>query len=141
MRRTLKTDFKQKHLDLWLLVVRIVVALFMFTHGFPKFLRLIGSDEIRFADPFGLGPAATLALAVFSEVFCSTLILIGLATRVATLPLIATMLTAAFVMHHNDPFSKMELPLLYCSVYLFLLILGSGRYSVDYLLSQSFRRG
>ncbi len=136
MRRTLKTGFQQNHLDLWLLVLRILVAAFMLTHGLPKFYKLMAGGEIKFGDPIGLGPATSLSLAVFAEVICSTFIFIGLGTRLATIPLIVTMLIAAFVAHADDPFGRKELPLLYISVYITLIILGSGKYSVDYLLGK-----
>jgi putative oxidoreductase len=135
MRRTLKTGFNQQHLDLWLLVLRILVAVLMFTHGFPKFYKLMTGNYMQFRDVFGMGPAVSLSLAVFAEVICSTFILIGLATRVATIPLIITMLVAAFVAHAGDPFGKKELSLLYLFIYITVLILGSGKYSIDFLLS------
>lgn len=135
MRRTLKTGFDQQHLDLWLLLLRVLVAVFMFTHGFPKFYKLMAGGEIQFRDVLGMGPAVSLSLAVFAEVICSTFVLVGLGTRLATVPLIITMLTAAFVAHADDPFGKKELPLLYLFIYITVLILGSGKYSIDFLLS------
>jgi putative oxidoreductase len=46
------------------------------------------------------------------------------------------MLIAAFVVHSDDPFGKKEMAILYILPYITLLILGSGKYSIDYLLSQ-----
>jgi putative oxidoreductase len=135
MRRTLKTGFNQQHLDLWLLLLRVLVTAFMFTHGFPKFYKLMAGGDIQFRDVFGMGPAVSMSLAVFAEVICSTFVLIGLGTRLATIPLIFTMLVAAFVAHGDDPFGKKELPLLYLFIYITVLILGSGKYSIDFLLS------
>ena len=107
----------------------------MLTHGLPKFVRLMSGD-FQFADPIGIGEMSTLLLAVFAEVVCSTFILIGLGTRLATVPLIATMLVAAFIAHWNDPFGKKELPLVYLFVYITLLVLGSGKYSLDFFISR-----
>lgn len=107
----------------------------MFTHGFPKFYKLMAGGEVQFRDVLGMGPAVSLSLAVFAEVICSTFVLVGLGTRLATIPLIITMLTAAFVAHADDPFGKKELPLLYLFIYITVLILGSGKYSIDFLLS------
>lgn len=135
MRRSFHIDFNQNRLDVWLLLLRVLVAAFMLTHGLPKFYRLM-TGNIEFSDPIGIGEPATLILAVFAEVVCSTFIFIGLGTRLATLPLIATMLVAAFVSNWNDPFGKKELPLLYLFIYTTLLILGSGKYSLDFLLSK-----
>lgn len=140
MKRTFQTEFNSGKLDTWLLLLRILVAAFMLTHGLPKFYKLMSGD-FAFADPIGLGESTTLFLAVFAEVICSTFILVGLGTRIATLPLIATMLVAAFISNWNDPFGKKELPLLYLFIYVTLLILGSGKYSLDYLLSRRLMQG
>jgi putative oxidoreductase len=134
MKRTFKTGNNQQHLDIWLLAIRIAIAAFMLTHGLPKFLNLMHGNY-AFADPIGIGEKASLLLVVFAEVICSTFILIGLGTRLATIPLIITMLIAAVIVHGNDPFAKKELALLYLLVFISLLILGSGRYSIDFLLT------
>lgn len=136
MKRSFKTGFNLNHLDAWLLLLRILVAVFMLTHGLPKFYKLMAGGEIQFREVFGMSATVSLTLAVFAEVICSTFIFIGLATRVAAIPLIITMLTAAFIAHGNDAFAKKELPLLYSLIYITLLILGAGRYSVDFLLTR-----
>ena len=136
MRNLFRTDFSQVNLDLWLLLLRILVAAFMLTHGLPKFYKLIADEEVKFGDPIGFGPTASLVLAAFAEIVCSTFILIGLGTRIATVPLIITMTVAAFISHADDPFNKKELSLLYLFTYITLLILGSGKYSLDLLLSK-----
>lgn len=94
------------------------------------------AGDFAFADPIGIGEPATLVLAVFAEVVCSTFIFIGLGTRIAAVPLIATMLVAAFVANWDSPFGKKELALLYLFIYITLLILGSGKYSLDFLFSR-----
>ena len=135
MKNIFQTDFDRYKLDVWLLIFRILIAGFMLTHGLPKFVRLMSGD-FQFADPIGIGEMSTLLLAVFAEVVCSTFILIGLGTRLATVPLIATMLVAAFIAHWNEPFGKKELPLVYLFVYITLLVLGSGKYSLDFFISR-----
>lgn len=122
--------------SLALFILRLASGALMITHGWGKLLKLFGDAPITFGDPIGLGPELSLMLAVFAEVLCATLIIIGLATRPATIPLIITMLVAAFVVHIDDPFPKMELPLMYLSMYLTLLITGAGKYSLDYLFSR-----
>ena len=106
----------------------------MLAHGVPKLMKLIGDDPIKFADPIGLGATATLALAVFTEVICSLLVVVGLATRLAAMLLLITMLIAALIVHANDGFGKQELPLLYSAVYLVLVMAGAGRLSIDHLM-------
>ena len=104
----------------------------MLTHGLPKLSKLLSGGEIQFADPIGLGSTLSLVLVVFSEVLCSAFIAIGYKTKLATLPLIFTMLVAAFIIHINDGIYKQEKAILYILVYLSFLITGSGRFSIDY---------
>lgn len=117
--------------DLGLLLVRLLTGGMMLTHGIPKIGRLLGDGPVRFADPFGLGPEISLSIAIFAEVICSALIILGFKTRWATIPLMITMLVAAFYAHWNDPFGKKELPLLYFAAFLGLLLSGGGKFSLD----------
>ena len=117
--------------DLGLLLVRLLSGGMMLTHGLPKFDRLFGEGPVKFADPFGLGPEISLVLVIFAEVACSIFVMIGFKTRWATIPLMTTMLVAAFCAHADDPFGDKELPLLFFTVFLSILISGPGRYSVN----------
>ncbi|MDP2888035.1 MAG: DoxX family protein [Bacteroidota bacterium] len=114
-----------------ILLLRVTAGAFMLTHGIGKFSALFGNEAIQFPDPIGVGAAASLALAVFSEVLCSFFLIFGIATRLFAIPLIITMLVAAFIVHSGDGFGKQELPLLYAVVYIALVVTGSGKISVD----------
>lgn len=121
-----------KSIDTALLLLRVVFGSFMaYGHGYPKLMRLFGDDPIKFADPFGLGPTASLALAVFAEVFCSVLVIFGVFTRFATVPIIITMLVAAFYANADGGFKDKELALVYLTAFVTLTIAGAGWYSVD----------
>jgi putative oxidoreductase len=136
MKKLLHTNSKDEYLNIIILIIRLAIAALMITHGYPKLIKLLGSDEIQFADPIGLGPALSLALVVFAEFFCSIFIGIGLGTRLASVPLIITMLVAAFITHASDPIGKKELALLYLLFYLTLLVVGSGKFSIDYWITK-----
>jgi putative oxidoreductase len=122
--------------DLGLLLVRLLSGGMMLTHGIPKIDRLLGEGPVKFADPFGLGPEISLVLVLFAEVACSILVMIGFKTRLATLPLMFTMLVAAFLIHGADPFGEKELPLLFLTVFGAILISGAGSYSVDRVMEE-----
>ncbi len=134
------TNYSQKTLDIWLLFLRLCVAGFMLTHGFPKLMKLFSGNEIQFPDIIGIGAIGSLALAVFSEFFCSLLLVVGLASRFAAFALICTMMVAAFIAHGSDPFAKKELALLYLLIYVTILVAGSGKYSVDHYLNKNKRK-
>lgn len=136
MKKLLSIDILSKNIDSVLLFVRVGIASLMLVHGLPK-LEMLLSGDVQFASVFGMSPALSLVLAVSAEVFCSVLLLFGLGTRLAVIPLIFTMLTAVFYIHAADPFARQELGLLYLLVYVLLFVTGSGRYSLDYLLHKN----
>lgn len=117
-----------------LLILRFAGGAFMLTHGIGKFVKLTGSDPIKFADPLGIGATASLSLAVFTEVFCAIFLIVGFSTRFSAILLLITMLVAAFIVHANDGFSKKELALLYSTIYLAIALTGAGKYSIDQLI-------
>ena len=121
--------------DIVLLTIRVAIAALMLVHGLPKLDLLFAGTAANFPAVMGMSPALSLSLTVFAEVACSILVLFGLATRIAVIPLMITMLVAIFVVHGNDPFAKQELAIHYLLVYVMLLITGSGKYSADYFLS------
>lgn len=61
-----------------------------------------------------------LNLAVFAEVVCSMLILFGVGTRLATIPLMFTMLVAVLYIHSADQLAKKEVAILYLLAYVIL---------------------
>lgn len=128
------------NINMAILLLRITAGAFMLTHGLGKFSLLFGDEAIQFPDPIGVGAAASLALAVFSEVLCSLFLILGIATRLSSIPLIITMLVAAFIVHSSDGFGKQELPLLYAVVYIALVVTGSGKISVDRLIFNKLDR-
>jgi putative oxidoreductase len=135
MKAVFKTSIHTSYLDAALLIARVGLTLLMFTHGLPKFSQLFSGQPIQYADPIGIGVTTSLVLTVFAEVFCSFLVLIGLGTRLAVIPLIVTMVVAFFIVHAADPIGIKELSMVYLLFYLVLGVTGSGKYSVDYLIS------
>lgn len=136
MNRLFNTNYNHRSLDIVLFILRVGIALLMLSHGIPKLNTLLEGGEIQFPDPIGVGAVASLSLAVFAEVFCSVLVLIGLATRLAVIPLMTTMLIAVLVIHAGDGLEKMEMGIHYLLTYIVLLFAGSGRISFDFLISR-----
>lgn len=122
--------------DLWLLIFRVAVGAVMLTHGIPKLQMLFAGGEVAFPDVLGIGAFWTLALVVFAEVACSGLLILGILTRLASIPLIVNMAVAFFVVHGPDPFGKKELALFYLLVYLNLLVFGGGKFALDRLFGR-----
>lgn len=123
--------------DLGILFLRITIGgLMLVRHGWPKLMKLLNDDPIKFADPFGTGPEIALALAVFAELLCALFIVFGFLTRASAIPLIITMLVAAFMIHGDDPFQKKEFAILYLIPFIFFLFSGGGRYAIDAMINK-----
>ena len=70
-------DTKERAADAGLLVLRAGLGLMMLiNHGWSKAGQL-GDDPIQFADPIGLGAAASLWLAVGAELVCAALVVVS----------------------------------------------------------------
>ena len=123
-------------IDIVLLIIRIFVGFAMLSHGFPKLQQLLSGEEVQFYNFLGIGEKFTLILAVFAEFVCSIFLILGLFTRIAVFFLIVTMAVAGLFVHGADPFSKREASLLYLSVYLLIISLGPGKFSVDQMISK-----
>ena len=106
----------------------------MLTHGVGKLTKLIEGGTIKFADPIGVGPEASLVLAVFAEFFCSIFLIFGIAARFSAIPLIITMLVAGFIAHAGDPFAVKEKAFLFLVIFITILITGAGKFSIDNLI-------
>jgi putative oxidoreductase len=125
------------------ILVRLMVGAVFLSEGIQKFLF----PELRGAGRFekiGLPEPEFLGSFVGSfEILCGALILLGLFTRLAAIPLIIIMLVAIFTTKgevlQNEGFwpmmhgSRTDWSMLLGSI--FLLIEGGGRWSLDRLMS------
>jgi len=119
-------------LSLGLLVLRLAFGGFMLVHGWQK-LSMYGDLVDKFPDPIGLGSQFSLIAAVAAEVGCSILLVFGLLTRLAAIPLAFTMIVALFIVHGADPWQKKELAACFLAAYVSLFLTGAGRFSLDHL--------
>lgn len=112
-------------------VLRVSVgSLMLLGHGMPKLMNYYNNYE-SFPDPLRIGNDVSFFATIFSEVVCSAALILGLFTRLAVIPLIATMLVAILVIHSDDPWDKKEFAIMYLLPYITLYFTGSGEYSMD----------
>ncbi|MFM1932746.1 MAG: hypothetical protein RL226_2049 [Bacteroidota bacterium] len=122
---------KTPYTDLAALILRVGSGAMMIPHGIAKVDRLTNLADVKFADPVGAGPLATLIFALIAELVCATMVIIGFKTRWAAVPLIITMAVAAFMVHKGDSWGDKEMAVLYMVTYIGVFLLGSGKYSLD----------
>ena len=122
-------------IDFGLLVLRICCCL-MLLHGWPKFTNFSeGSSD--WPDPLHVGSTASYALTVFAELGCSILLMLGLFTRIALIPLIILMLVIVFIIHAGESIADREHAIMYLLSYMALLFTGPGKYSLDKLIHRN----
>jgi putative oxidoreductase len=128
----------EKYRDFGLLLLRASFGLYMaFGHGLgkitapEKWAGLGGTMEI-----FGLGFAPTFwgFMAAFAEFVGALLVAAGLLTRPAALLLVLNMAVAATAHITGAIDGSPEMALLYGLVFLSLVLVGPGKYSVDELV-------
>ena len=100
----------------------------------PEFGLKLFQDEYKV--PF-LDPALALHLANFNETVCSCLLILGLFSRLATLPLLAQQLL--IIQIFVFPSSYVD-SLIQGSCLLFIFTRGPGVISLDHLIDRFFRK-
>ena len=120
-------------------ILRIVAGIVMIHNGLDK-LANIESFAQAYVAYLGLPFPITLSyMAAFTELIGAPLVALGFLTRPAALGLFSTMCVAMY--HHISvaglSIPYLELSALYAATFLFFLINGAGRFSVDALIANS----
>jgi len=118
--------------------MRIFFGVLFFTHGLDK---LMNFNELSYTYPdvLGFGSYMTLMITIFCEFCCSLFLIAGLLVRIMTIPMIIAMGVAFFDVH-DAMMPEGELALIYFIMFMILFFVGPGRYSVDYLIDNRFRK-
>jgi len=127
----------------FLLFIRLFWGWQFFIAGFGKFadIEKISGYFETLAIPY---PLLSAYLAASAEMFGGALLLIGLGSRLAAIPLIITMLTALSTAHiekaskiWEDPTSFLALgPVTFLLAALIIFVFGPGMFSVDGLIKR-----
>ena len=129
----LRLEFLPTSADLALLLLRLWLGLSMLLlHGWGKAMG--GEKMMRgFPDPLGVGNEVSWGLAVFGEVVCSVLLVLGLFTRFAALSGMITMSVAFFMVHKMvlKGANSGEMAFIYLAGFLTIFLAGPGRFAVD----------
>jgi putative oxidoreductase len=126
---------------LGLLIIRVGLGIAMSIHGFPKMFNP-GSWEFIGGGMGVIGinffPVFWGFMAAVAEFFGGLLLVLGAGTRIVSILLTFTMLIAMlFHISKGDDFSKYSHSMELAFVFLGLIFLGGGRYSLDQMLAQS----
>jgi len=119
------------------LAMRLGVGLAFFNAGLLKYKSFDYATQL-FEEAYKvplLAPAVAARIAMVNELTCSLLLLLGLATRLATLPVLAMILIIQIVYPTAWPDH-----VLWGSTLILLLTRGPGPFSIDYLIERRFQK-
>ena len=130
------------HKDWGTLVLRVVTGLFFIAHGFGKFW---GSPGFQGWSGMVTGmlhlPVFFAYLVAIVELGGGLLLVAGLWTRYATIPIMIVMLVAIFAVKISKGVMAAELEISHLAELVALLFLGSGAYGVDRLRCKKGKEG
>lgn len=130
MKRLLSTACSETSFNIAVLLIRLTFGLLLLmNHGIDK-LKHFAEKQNSFADPFHIGHMPSLMLVLFAEVFCAVFVILGLFTRLMSIPIVITFLVAVFMIHKGFRGDN-EVPVLYLAGFFSILLMGSGKYSID----------
>lgn len=135
MKKLLSAKYSAGAVNAGTLILRLAIGILMMDHGYDKLIHFSEYSH-QFINFLGMGKPLSLALVVFAEFFCSLFLILGLFTRLATIPLIITMCVVIFSINNGKVFMQHESPALYLTGFLVLLIIGPGRISVDSMIGK-----
>jgi len=118
--------------DLFYCIMRLVVGLMFACHGLDK---IFGTFS-----PKAEALPTLMAVGGWVEIVCGFLVAFGLLTRLAAFVASGEMAVAFFMMHAPKgliPYlNKGELAVVYCFVFFYIFLHGSGAWSIDALMSK-----
>lgn len=105
--------------------------------GFFEVAFWFPNDVASYGEIFAIAPVFFAWMGAFSEAVGGLLLLLGLQTRIASFLVICTMLVAIFMQQINNGLWNCLAAMGFLWVAMFYLILGSGRFGIDYLLTKN----
>lgn len=118
-----------------LTLIRLLVGGFMFYHGLDVFDKQIMADNAKWLSDLKFPmPELMVYLGKGSELIGGLFFMLGLFTRLALLPVVATMLMITFVMGHGKFWMDDQHPFLFVLLFLVTFFTGPGKWSLDYYL-------
>ncbi len=143
-------------IDLILAIPRIICGLLLsFFYGADKFgmpwtaedrnldlfevIYWFPQDVESFGGVFAMFPVFFAWMGAFSEAVGGLLMALGFQTRIAGFLIVCTMLVAIFCQQWNSGLWGMSAALGFLWVGIYAMVLGSGRFGLDYLISKKWK--
>jgi putative oxidoreductase len=125
--------------DVPLLLFRLILAVGFFQPAMMKLQNLSGVAEWFGSMNYPL-PMVSASLSMVTEAGGILLLVLGLGTRLISIPMMFILVVASLTVHLPNGFpagdNGFEIPLYYFLMLFALMVYGSGRYSLDYMLTR-----
>ncbi len=108
--------------------------------GFFEVAYWFPEDVAQYGGIFKMFPGFFAWMGAFSEAVGGMLLLIGFQTRIASFLIVCTMLVAIFLQQLGNGTWNMLPAMGFLWVSIFTMVLGSGRFGVDYLITQKLKK-
>ena len=131
-----KCPAEMQRTDKGLLFLRLFTATLLFTEAITKsqdFL-LIEND---YPTILGISSAQIVTITGLLELGAGVLLAMGLFVRPVAAVMTVVMFGAAFLFFPGQTFAQAELHVVFAGIYIFLAIVGGGRYSLDRLFCKN----
>ncbi len=135
MKKLLSIKYSAAAFNIAMLILRVGAGILFASHGYTKLIHF-QERSAKFMNFLGMGSTTSLVLVIFAEFFCSILVILGLFTRIALIPILITLLVIIIKAHPYEFFGKGELPTLFFLVFLTLFMVGPGKASIDGLINK-----
>lgn len=126
------------------LFLRLFVGLMLLQFGIRQIYEFRDLHE-SFPAVLGMSSSASLVVMICIELVCSTFIMFGFLTRLSILPPLVAMIIAEIYLLANVDAAMAPydiswddpgyVPVMFIGIYIFLLLVGPGKISIDYFLS------
>jgi len=135
MKTLLSTKYSDAAFNTGMLILRIFLGLVLMSHGYAKLIKFT-SLRHHFLNFFHMGSTLSLSLIIFAELFCGFLIVLGMFTRLASIPIVIGMGVVFFIASNSDLFGAGERGAIYMAAAFMILLCGPGRISMDAILGK-----
>lgn len=135
MNRFLSIKYSTGAFNFGMLILRVVLGLLLASHGYTKLVKF-GAIKNKFINFMHLGSTLSLSLITFAELVCGILLILGLFTRFACIPIIIGMCVVVFVASNGQIFTTGERGMMYLAATITVLFCGPGRISVDGMIGK-----
>ena len=135
MSKFISTKYSNGAFNLGMLFLRVASGVLLANHGYTKLIKF-STLRYHFMDFMHLGSTLSLSLIIFAELICGILLIIGLFTRFACIPILIGMIVVVFISTGGRIFAEGEKGMIYLATTLTILLCGPGKISIDGMMGK-----